>query len=96
MVVTGSLQASYRGAVRKYGFEGEAGREGEGATRTHESSYRRVSHGGRGPEPKRQGMAQAARIYKLSYPRTRLRASWGSPNSGVWLPAAARNINVVW
>ena len=41
MVVTGSLQTSYRGAVRIYGFEGEAGREGEGATRTTESSYRR-------------------------------------------------------
>jgi len=40
-VVTGSLQASYKGAVRKYGFEGEAGREGEGATRNPESSYRR-------------------------------------------------------
>ena len=42
MVVTGSLQASYRGALRIYGFEGEAGREGEGATRTTESSYRRA------------------------------------------------------
>jgi hypothetical protein len=40
-VVTGSLQASYKGAVRKYGFEGEARREGEGTTRTTESSYRR-------------------------------------------------------
>ena len=42
MVVTGSLQASYRGALRIYGFEGEAGREGEGATPTNESSYRRT------------------------------------------------------
>ena len=54
-MVTGSLQASYKGAVRKYGFEGEAGREGEGATRITESSYRRImpsrardSHAGMG------------------------------------------------
>jgi len=32
---------SARGAVRMYGFEGEAGREGEGVTRITESSYRR-------------------------------------------------------
>ena len=44
-MATGSLQASYRGAVRKYGFEGEAGREGEGATRITESSYRRQGAG---------------------------------------------------
>ena len=44
-MVTGSLQASYRGAVRKYGFEGEAGREGEGVTRITESSYRRCVGG---------------------------------------------------
>ena len=49
MVVTGSLQASYRGALRIDGFEGEAGREGEGATPTNESSYRRPAPDARVP-----------------------------------------------
>ena len=43
-VSRGSLQwfwAVLQGIVRMYGFEGEAGREGEGLTRIPESSYRR-------------------------------------------------------
>ena len=37
----GRLQASHKGVLRIYGFEGEAGTEGEGGTLIPESSYRR-------------------------------------------------------
>ena len=59
------FKAVFKGIVRLYGFEGEAGWEGAGRTRIRESSYRRTHNQGQSEMVQGQNEIHEIRIHHL-------------------------------